>query len=179
MRIPYIIGEKLYLRPLEREDLTETYLGWVNDPEVNKYLEVGLFPTNRDDLASYYERTHHPSSIVLAIVDKASDQHIGNISLTSINYIHGRADLGIMIGRKNFWRKGYGTEAIKLVVDYAFKRLRLHKISAGMYEENQASRWVFEKAGFIFVACLVDELYREGSYHSKVVMKKLNKEVMK
>lgn len=57
MKTPFIIGDRIYLRPLEREDLNEKYLKWLNDPDVNRYLESGLFPSTRDGLEEFYKRT--------------------------------------------------------------------------------------------------------------------------
>lgn len=166
-------GEKRYLRPLEKSDLNERYLSWVNDSKVTKYLEVGTFPTNMEKLEKYYDfMTNSPNHIILAII--VGQKHIGNITLNDINWIHRTANLGIMIGDRDYWGKGYGTGAIKLMTQHAFGKLNLHKVWAGMYEDNGAAYRVFFKAGFRKEARLRDELYRDGQYHNKITMSVIN-----
>ena len=179
MRNPFIIGEKIYLRPLEKSDLSGSYLSWVNDPEVTRYMETGTFPTNLEKLEEYYSfMTTSPNYVILAIIDKELDKgkHIGNITLNNINWIHRIVNLGFMIGDKDYWGKGYGTEAIELMVKYAFATLNLHKISVGIYADHIGSIRAFKKAGFIQEAKLEGELYRDGKYRDKIIMRAMTYE---
>ena len=87
-------------------------------------------------------------NIFLAIVLKDNKKHIGNIKIGPINWYHRLAEIGIMIGEKDCWGKGYAAEAISLLADFAFSKLNLHKLTAGCYEQNQGSLKAFQKAGF-------------------------------
>ena len=180
MRYPFIVGEKIYLRPLCWEDLNERYLSWVNDSEVTKYMETGTFPTDMEKLKEYYRKiTNSSNDIILAIVLRKEfatkyDTHIGNITLNSINWIHRTANLGIMIGEKGYWGQGYGTEAIMLMVSHAFNKLNLHRIWAGIYAEHEASIKAFKGAGFTIEATLLQELYQDKIYHDKVIVGVIN-----
>jgi ribosomal-protein-alanine N-acetyltransferase len=168
---PFVVGEKLYLRALERSDINEDYLHWINDAEVTKYMLTGTFPSNVEKLEEYYHRmTTSPNHVILAIVDKNSDRHVGNITLNDISWIDRTANLGIMIGDKDFWGKGYGTEATKLMIQYAFGRLNLRKLWLGVYASQKAAIRLYEKAGFKVEGCLKSELYRDGKYHDRIVM---------
>jgi RimJ/RimL family protein N-acetyltransferase len=168
MRRPYLVGEKVYLRPLEESDLGEEYLSWLNDDEVTRYMETGAFPVTPADLRRYLERFQNSTTdLIFAIVDRQSDQHMGNVTLNHINWIHRTADTGIMIGRKEFCGKGYAFEAWSLLIEYAFTRLGLRRIIAGAIAGNTASVKVLTKLGFKIEGtrrqhALVDSEYRDG-----------------
>jgi RimJ/RimL family protein N-acetyltransferase len=143
------VGTLVYLRPLERADLTDRYLGWLNDPEVNRFLDAGIFPYTFDELESFYQHVVGARDQVLcAVVDQASDQHIGNVKLGPIVWVHRRATFSILIGDKSFWGKGYGTEATRLMVQYGFARLNLHRIELGVLDNNPAAIRAYQKVGF-------------------------------
>ncbi len=171
MKHPFIMGQKLYLRALERSDINEDYLCWINDPEVTEYMTTGTFPSNMEKLEEYYHRmTTSPNHVILAIVDKGAEKHIGNIALNDIDWISRMANLGIMIGDKQFWDKDYGTEATRLMVQYAFGRLNLHRVWLGVYAGHQSAIRAYQKAGFEVEGELKNELYRYGKYHNRVIM---------
>ena len=141
------------------------YFDWLNDYEVTKYLETGFFPNNTSNMQEYFKSVGQSSNnVFLAIVDKKTNTHIGNVRLGPVNWIHRTAYLGIIIGEKNYWGKGYATEAIKLVIYYGFKRLNLHKISAGVNACNLASVEAFKKNGFIVEGQRKEELFVDGEY---------------
>jgi len=165
MKTPFILGTQIYLRPLEREDLNERYLGWLNDPEANRYLESGIFPYTKDELEKFYEQvTRSPDQIILAIVDKETDQHIGNVKLGPINWVHRKATFGILLGDKQFWGRGIGTEATRLMVEYGFFRLNLRRIELGVYAEHDAAVCSYEKVGFRVEGKFREDLFHEGQY---------------
>ena len=165
MHHPFIIGEKIYLRGLERADLEGDYFQWLNDYEVTKFLESGRFPYTKEALEEYYRNTAlSNNNVIFAIIDGETDKHIGNIKLGPINWITRISPLGIMIGNKDFWGKGCGTEAIRLVLDYAFKRLNLHKVTAGMAAIHQASIKAFQKAGFEIEGQAKSQFSVDGEY---------------
>lgn len=182
MKCPFLIGIKIYLRPLNEEDLNETYLSWINDPVVTAYMETGTFPTSVRQLQKYYsDAQDNPNMVHLAIMRTVPEtggftheEHIGNIALNQINWVNRTAYLGIMIGEKKCWGRGYGTEACKLLVDYAFMKLNLHKISLGVFEEHTHAVRSYLRAGFKVEAMLKKEIYRDGKYHNKVIMSVFN-----
>ena len=143
-------GEKIYLRPVVSEDATADYVGWLNDPEVNQYLESRFTKHTKKSVCKYIEGINaDPSNHFFAIVEKEFGKHIGNIKLGPVNAVHSIGDVGLMIGDKNIWGKGYGTEAIKLITDYGLNTLGLHKVTAGAYASNPGSIRAFLKVGFI------------------------------
>lgn len=139
----------IQLRCLCREDVGDKYLGWLRDPNVNRYLEIRHNPpTNVYDLMQYVDSVNNSPDNILFGIFLLDDTHIGNIKLGSINVINQRAEVGLLIGDKHHWGKGYGTRAIRLISDFAFHDLGLTRLTAGMYEPNQGSYRAFIKAGY-------------------------------
>lgn len=143
-------GKKIYLRPITLEDANEEYVHWLNDKEVNQYLESRFVLATVENVKKFIEGIlKSENNYFFAIVDIESNKHIGNIKLGSVNTYHKRADIGILIGDKNYWGKGIGTEAITLISDFAFNHLYLDKVMAGCYANNLGSYKAFLKCDFV------------------------------
>ena len=148
--IPTLHGEKIYLRRVLRSDICQEYVDWLNDPEINQYLETKYEVQTLESVIKYWKmRQSDYNSPWFAIVSKTSKVHIGNIKLGPINWNHQRADISIFIGNKIYWGKGIATEAINLLKDWAFNHIRLKKLYAGAYEMNIGSIKAFQKCGFV------------------------------
>ena len=145
----FIEGKRIYLREVTERDVNSTYYAWLCDPEITKYLECRFFPQSMERIREYVDSLKSPDNVFLAIETKEGGVRLGNIRLGPINWIHRFSEIGLIIGEKDYWNKGYGTEAISLVRDYAFSKLSLHKLTAGCYLDNIASIKAFEKAGFV------------------------------
>ena len=168
---PFYIGHGFYLKALEKSDINETYLKWINDHDVTQYMSTGTFPTNMDELLEYYHHmTTTPNNVIMAIVDTETDRHIGNVALNNINWINRNADLGIMIGNKEFWGRGYGTGATKLMVQYGFNTLNLHKIWLGVHTCHTVAIRAYQKAGFKIEGEFKDNVFKDGKYHDTLRM---------
>jgi len=142
-----IYGKRIYLRILRKQDASEKYCSWINDNEVNRYLDSKKISI--EELREYVRvRRLDPNCLFYGIFLKSNDTHIGNIKLEPIDYIKKKATLGILIGMKEFWSKGYGTEALKTLVNYAFKSLHLKDINLGVIKKNNAAIKAYEKSGF-------------------------------
>ena len=176
-RIVFAQGQLTYLRPLENEDLGEKYLGWLNDPEVTKYMETGVFPTTRVDLEKFYQEvTGSRSQVILAVVNKESHEHIGNVKLGPIHWVHRNAVFGLLIGDKRFWGRGYGIEVTRLAVEYGFYKLNLHRIGLGVFAEHKAAVRCYERVGFKIEGCMREDLFRGGEYRDRLWMGLLSSE---
>jgi len=170
-------GALVLLRPLERADLNERYLGWLNDPEVTRYTETGTFPSTAEDLENFYRGvTGSKNDVILAIVDKKSGLHVGNVKLGPIHWIHRSATLGILIGQREVWGKGVGMEATRLMVEYGFNRLNLHRIDLGVFAEHKAAVQCYEKVGFKVEGRMREDLFQGGEYKDRLWMGLLRSE---
>jgi ribosomal-protein-alanine N-acetyltransferase len=168
---PFLESDRIRLREVRPSDADGRYYQWINDPEVTSFLESRFYPVSGESLQQYIaDRQKDRDSIFLAIVDKKRDSHIGNVKLGPIDWIHRRAEIGILIGEKSLWGRGYATETIRLVVDYAFRTLGLHKVTAGCYANNLGSQRAFEKAGFGVEGTRRSHLLWEGQYVDLVLL---------
>lgn len=156
-------SSRLLLRALEPTDLNTTYLGWLNDPEVSRYLETRFLPQTHEALQAYWQaHRDDPASPWFAICLAGDGRHIGNIKLGPIQWLHRRADLSLFIGDRGCWGQGYASEAIALLRDWAFSELDLQKLNAGIYAGNIGSRRAFEKCGFVLEGTLQQEVVSAG-----------------
>lgn len=168
---PFLESARLYLREVRPSDVNEAYYRWMNDPEVTHYLESRFYPNSMEGLREYViAKLGDRNNVFLAIVLKDADRHIGNIKLGPIDWIHRVADIGLIIGEKDCWGRGYATEAIRLISKYAFEQLNLHKLTAGCYSSNQGSAKAFQKAGFMVEGVRKDHFYIDGRYVDDILL---------
>jgi RimJ/RimL family protein N-acetyltransferase len=158
-------------------DLGERYLAWLNDPEVTRYMETGLFPSTAEDLERYFQSVIGlREQVALAVVHKKSGLHIGNVKLGPIHWIHRAATLGILIGDKKFWGQGAGEEATRLTVEYGFYKLNLRRIGLGVFAEHESAVRCYEKVGFKVEGRFREELFQGGEYKDRLWMGLLRSE---
>ena len=168
---PYLVGENIYLRALEIEDVDKGYLQWINDHEVIKYLETAHFPKTRSSLIKYVENIENtPNVVFFSIIEKSTGRYIGNAKLGPISWINSNAEYGRMIGAKEAWGKGYGKEVARLLLRYGFEVLGLNKITAGALVDNQASIKSNEKIGLRIEGCLKEQTFHEGKFKDSIRM---------
>ena len=135
----FLAGTNIYLRVLLKEDIGNGYVAWLNDLSVCKYNSHHVFPYTEEKAIKYIDRVNNSSTdIVLAIVLKENNRHIGNISLQKINLVNRNAEFAILIGDKENWGKGYSKEAAILIFKHGFDYLNLHKIYCGTSQDNIA-----------------------------------------
>ena len=156
-------GERIYLRTLEAADATEEYCGWLNDPEVNRFLVTKSSIV--DELRSYIiKKTGQPDILFLGIFLKDGGKHIGTITLRGIDLTAGKATIAMMIGDKNYWGKGLIGEAMRLLTGYAFKNLDLKEIELGVVSQNVSAIRAYEKMGFIETGRKLGVKYGDENY---------------
>jgi len=142
-----IIGSKVFLSPLNPDD-TERFTVWLNDLEVTQYLTISprLFSFAKEK--DYIEKKVMSEEKAFAIVDKESDKWLGVCELFDVDLVHGTAELGIFIGEKSFWGRGYGRDAVKTILDFGFNVLNLRNIWLRTLAVNERAIKSFEYAGF-------------------------------
>jgi RimJ/RimL family protein N-acetyltransferase len=146
-RVIRMSGKRVGLAVLEKKDVEQFYR-WINDPEVSVYLKNFDNIYTREAEEEWYTKvTTNPDEQVLAITELKSGKHIGNVGI-KIDRHNDRGLLGIMIGEKNYWNKGFGSEALTLMLDYCFNVLSLHSVHLTVYAFNKRALHVYEKAGF-------------------------------
>lgn len=172
-----IVGEKVRLRPIERDDLPR-FVEWFGDPEVRRYLMLYL-PFSLAQEERWFEnlqgRLERQEDVLLAI-ETADGVHIGNIGLHSINWKDRNAELGIAIGEKAYWSQGYGSDAIHTLLGLAFREMNLHRVFLRVDTDNARGIRCYEKAGFQRDGTLREAVFREGAYIDQLMMSILQSE---
>jgi RimJ/RimL family protein N-acetyltransferase len=141
--------KRLYLRALSEKDATSNYVNWLNNPEVNRYLETRHSVQSISSCKAFIRQCNEDESAHLyGVFLKDGERHIGNTKLGFINEQYARGELSLFIGDKTYWGKGLAGEVVQALTQYGFKKLGLERIEAGCYEENMASLRVFLKTGY-------------------------------
>ena len=145
----FLSGKNISLKPLEMNDCTNKYVSWLNNPNVNEYLETRWQKQNMETIKAFVLNVQESeNNYLFAIYENQSNLHIGNIKLGPINFHHLYADISYFIGEEKCWGKGFISEAIKLIVNIGFNVFNLHRIQAGLYATNIASAKALLNAGF-------------------------------
>lgn len=169
-RVVFLAGQRLDLCPLSKGDARKC-LVWMNDQEVTQFISKYL-PVHENEqeewLANLGKQKEH--DIVLAIVTKEGGAHIGNIGLHGIKPKDRVATIGIAIGDKTCWSKGYGTEAITVLLGYAFNQLNLRKVCLSVFDFNARAAACYKKCGFKEEGRKVEQYYRNGKYRDETLM---------
>ena len=165
-------GEKVILRPVKRSDISH-FLKWFNDPEVIQYLNMYLPMTEMaeekwiEDLATR-GRAGTDAHFVIEAMDGDGNTPIGTIGLHGISPKDHGALFGIAIGEKDYWSKGYGTEATWLLLDYGFRQLNLHRIWSAAFVFNERSIKLHKRVGFREEGRQREAMFKNGDFHDIV-----------
>jgi RimJ/RimL family protein N-acetyltransferase len=160
-----IEGNRIYLRPIDRSDAHGNYPSWLNDPEVCRYNSHGEHLYTTEMAQTYIASVRdNPAYAVFAICLKENDHHIGNLSLQQISLKNRSAEFAILIGDPAAYGKGIGYEAGKLLLDYAFYTLELHRIHCGTHTHNVGMQKLALKLGFTQEGKRRDAIFKNGEF---------------
>jgi len=172
---PFIIGEKVYLRALERSD-GPLFVQWLNHPEIQQ-TTIHYRPLNLQDEDDFVDRMRASANDVgLVIVARDTDMPVGVTALHQIDWRNRYASFGITIGESANWGKGYGAEATRLMVQHAFATLNLNRVWLYVLEYNERGIRCYERLGFKKEGLLRQEHYRNGRYWDTWMMAILREE---
>lgn len=158
---PILHGRLIHCRPLTLGDVSERYVGWLNDPEVNRYSRRRRFTSSADDIRAFIEGLA-PDEQVLAICMNDGGTHIGNIQFGPIDRVARCAEIRILIGDRSVWGRGFGTQAIYLVTRHLFVDERLHRVEANSC--NPAFGRAVQKLGWREEGRLRERFASEGGF---------------
>lgn len=170
-----IKGKKITLKILNLKNYNKEYYKWLNDKEINKFLEVRFKRQNKKSTENYILNSiKNPNCLLFGIFFKKNNVHIGNIKLEPINFEHKRGIVGLFIGKKEYWGKGLASDSIRLISKYVKKELSLKKLVAGCYSNNIASKKAFLNAGYKVEAILKDYWYdeRQKKFINEIILTK-------
>jgi RimJ/RimL family protein N-acetyltransferase len=162
-------NDKVRLRAMTMSDVDD-HLRWRYDADVTRTL-LHFRPRSREEVASLVERwMEGGDNFAIEAIDLPQPVHIGNCSLHDIVWRSRKAEFAIAIGEKQYWGRGYATAATKLMLEYGFGELNLHRIYLYTFSFNNGAIRAYEKVGFKHEATLRDDVYREGKFHNTYLM---------
>jgi RimJ/RimL family protein N-acetyltransferase len=172
--VPKLRGHLVELRARTISDLDRAMV-WVNDYEVTRFL-ILRYPQTREQEEQWL-RTSQSSFFGLGLaIDTLDGVHIGNIDLRDVQPENRTAEIGIMIGDKGYWSRGYGSDAVRTLARFAFQVMNLQRVYLRTYEYNERGQAAFKKAGFVEEGRMRRHIYMEGRYWDVLIMGCLREE---
>lgn len=178
MNKEFLSGEKIFLMALEPEKMAELFNGWAGDTEYWRLANSDpVIPFSIESIKTWLdEHLYDRDNFFFAIKTIQDDRPIGDINLSGIDWIHRNAYLGISIGEREEWGKGYGTDAVRVILRFAFSELNLHRVSLTVFDYNHRAKRAYEKAGFRMEGRQRGFLKREGQRWDLIFMGILKRE---
>ncbi len=166
-----LTGEKVRLAPINKDDLP-IYHKWFSNTEFLRLLtsDVAMPKTTENELAWYEEASKSKDEYVFGIRALDDNRLLGNCSIFSISQNSRNAEVGIYIGEPSEWGKGFGSDAMNVLVRFGFMDVNLHRLELRVFGYNARAISSYEKVGFVREAILREALYRDGTYHDVHIM---------
>ena len=166
--------KRLVMRPLGLSFLSNTYLNWMQDEEVVKFMDSGGKNYSFNDLKEYLLEIDEKNIYSWAIILKDRNYHIGNIKIDPIDSKKSTGEYGIMIGDKSSWGKGYAREASLGIINFCFNDLLLRKINLGVVSNNENALSLYKSLGFVEEKRIKKQNPSNDSYYEIIRMTLLN-----
>tara|TARA_A100001388_G_scaffold272943_1_gene254042 strand:- start:2118 stop:3677 length:1560 start_codon:yes stop_codon:yes gene_type:complete len=175
-----ILGNLINLKKLSKTNISLNYHNWLNDKKVNQFLESRHSIHTKESAEKFVLECNDSEEIILfGIFTKVDNEHIGNIKLGDIDFNNLNANVGILIGNKDFWGRGIANEAIKLITYFAFTQLNLKGLCAGCYKENIGSKKAFLKAGWSIIGEYPKwRINNEGKLTNEILLSISNSDIL-
>ncbi len=153
-------------------DLLPTYQRWLNDFELLKLIDRRFRPLSADWISTWFERSTrgNQDTMIFTIWEASTQTPIGNVALQDIDYRNRTAELGIFIAETSTRGQGYGTEATKLILDFAFRVLGLQNVMLRVYDYNEPARRCYERAGFREFGRRQQSQFMDGRFWTVIYM---------
>ncbi len=170
-------GKKVQLREYRKEDVPQA-LAYMNDPEVKRLLTPGIpFLYTLEDEQKWYDSLSAMKDTYNFAIETLEDKrYIGGCGINAVDWKNSVALVGIFIGDKALWGKGYGTDAMNTLVKFIFEQMNIRKVKLNVYAFNERAVKSYEKCGFVKDGTLRQEIFRDGKYHDEHVMSILRDE---
>ena len=165
-------GSKVLLRYYKDSDIEKAHK-FINDYDISKYLAKGaVFPLSFGEEEEFIKNNKSNSNLTynFAIEDIDTGDYIGGCGINNTDLKNRNCEIGIFIGDKNVWGKGYGTDALEVLINFIFNELNLEKIKLSTYSFNDRAIKCYTKLGFEVEGTLKKEIFRDGKYHDTILM---------
>ena len=171
-------GDIVTLRSVELSDLDSIMEHW-NNLKLRQYLYFFL-PMSREEekdwIQNTWKRRQEGTDFIFAIEHKETKEFLGTCGLSGLNYINQKAELGIAIHAEKNWGKGYGTDAMKVLMKFGFNYLNLHRIELRVFTHNTRAIKIYQKVGFKEIGIRREARFQNGKFHDVKLMDILRRE---
>ena len=172
-------GKLVRLRAYRKNDIPKAQ-EFLNDFEVRKLLQPTVpYPYTMEDEEKWYEGISAIKDTYTFAIETLDGIYLGGCGVNSIDWKNRKAEIGIFIGDKDYWGKGYGSDAIQILVKFIFEEMNINKIGLSVYSYNERAKKAYKKCGFVEDGVLREEIFREGKYHDEIIMSMLKREYYK
>ena len=168
-----IQNKEISLKTLNQQDAVGRWWQWFNDKEVTKYMNKGHHQNTPEKQLDFFNKVKNSNQdCVLGIFYNKNDKHIGTTAIHNIRYESGlkKGNFGIIIGEKFFWGKGYGTQAWRMMTNFAFNTLDLNVIETKVFSSNLSSLKVAKKIGFKRKKLVENDIMKDGKMIDRIVL---------
>lgn len=176
-----ILGQRIRLRPVERDDLPR-FVKWFSDPEVRTHLALHL-PISQGQEEKWYEKNMLAGDTQAFAIDaQPADMavgpwvHIGSCGFHDLEWRHRHGEIGIAIGARDFWNRGFGTDAITTLAGWGFDTLNLNRVWLRVFADNARAIRAYEKVGFQHEGRLRQDNFSHGAFRDTLLMGLLRSE---
>lgn len=167
-RIVFLSGRLVNLRPLSKSDVPHL-TRWINDPEVRIFV-LGHFPMTEMQEEEWVSKLGKDERNIVFLIETKEGVPIGVMGIHEIRWIDRTATTGAMIGEKEYWGKGFGTDAKMTLLKYAFDTLNLHKIRSRVYDFNERSARYSLRCGYKEEGRLKKDVFKLGRYCDLILL---------
>lgn len=168
-KIVFLKGKKVILRPLRKSTDLESCLRWINDPEITQYLSIYL-PMSAQSEEEWFDALSKRQNDIIFAIETLDGALIGTMGLHGINWKDKTATTGAMIGEKEYWGKGYGTDAKMILLDYALNTLNLRKICSSVLSYNKRSLRYNLHCGYKIEGVRKKQMFKSGRYRDEIIL---------
>ena len=169
MKVKKLNGKNIYLGPISKKHIP-FLVKWMNDLEVVKYTNQPTKNHTEETAKKYLQKSLESHDMYYFGIFLKDGKFIGGTSFNSFDPINRAAILGITIGEKEYWNKGYGTEAVTLLLDYGFNVLNLNNVMLSVFSANKGGYRCYEKAGFKLIGRRRKARFLAGKYYDEIYM---------
>lgn len=164
-------GELIRLRAYKKEEINQI-LEYVNDPEIKRFTTPMVpYPFTYEDEEKWLNSNsalNHTYSFAIESLNEG--KYVGGCGINIVDWKNSNATLGIFIGDKNYWSKGFGTDAMTVLIKFVFYQMNIRKVKLSVYAFNERAIKCYEKCGFKKEGVLRDEIFKDGRYYDEIIM---------
>jgi len=171
-------GKLVRLRAYKKEDmiLAQKY---VNDPETKILLQSSVpYPYTIEDQGKWYENISALKDTYDFAIETLNGVYLGSCGINSVDWKNSKVEVGMFIGDKPYWGRGYGTDTMKILLKFIFEQMNINRVGLSVFSYNERAIASYKKCGFIEEGIVREVIFCNGKYHDEVIMSVLKREYM-